>query len=414
MDYQISLHCRVIPNYIHNEEMISIPLGDSTVEQSKASGDAEFRALQSAIEPITSVRSSGDCNGQQLSESTTNKSYEDQELSKGANGFQIAEEITLFSTNSFRTFSHMPRPLQSNSSLENSAGESLVLYSFSFQNPQSLHVWAVVACLSRVSCNIESLPIKMCVHFETVRMEYFDRVRVNYFFVPWIAGMLLRLGLPSSIAPENVHPAVCCIFMIPIAVLELKIYGQFVHQGKEISGSSCKPFHPFVRNRKFHDSPYRNKSRLEGNCILLLYCGINSLRGCVHNPLPEIVLRYHRFQKNMPSVLSVYCSSKLGQRGVRSNIRILRYILQDAAFSLTFLVFGLDNENGFLPRQPTEVFNDLGGMCIPNYDNVSGRTKICREREASHCSYIGLRFLFGLHGNDINSCTVNCCEHGSG
>ncbi|XP_057815331.1 S-type anion channel SLAH3 [Cryptomeria japonica] len=258
----------VIPNDIHNEEMISINLGDSTVEQSKASGDAEFRALQSAIEPITSVRSSGDCNGQQLSESTTNKSYEDQKLSKGKSypglprlSFaerqtslswpssprdkitakhvpsldslyiyehclsiqEIAEEITLFATNSFRTFSHMPRPLQSNSSLENSAGESLVVYSFSFQNPQSLHAWAVVASLARVSC------------------------------------MLLRLGLPSNIAPENVHRVVCCIFMIPIAVLELKIYGQFVHQKKEISGSSCKPFLPFVRNRKFHDNPHRKK-----------------------------------------------------------------------------------------------------------------------------------------------------------
>ncbi|GLJ08008.1 hypothetical protein SUGI_0079430 [Cryptomeria japonica] len=55
-------------------------------------------------------------------------------------------------------------------------------------------------------------------------MEFYDRVRVNYFFVPWIAGILLMLGLPSDIAPDKVQPIPWCIFMAPIVVLELKIY----------------------------------------------------------------------------------------------------------------------------------------------------------------------------------------------
>ncbi|GLJ08012.1 hypothetical protein SUGI_0079480 [Cryptomeria japonica] len=74
--------------------------------------------------------------------------------------------------------------------------------------------------------------LKCLFHFETVRMEYFDRVRVNYFFVPWIAAVLLRLGLPSSIAPDKVHPLLFCIFIVPFSILELKISGQWFTKGK--------------------------------------------------------------------------------------------------------------------------------------------------------------------------------------
>ncbi|GLJ08013.1 hypothetical protein SUGI_0079500 [Cryptomeria japonica] len=71
--------------------------------------------------------------------------------------------------------------------------------------------------------------------------EYCDRVRVNYLFVPWIAGMLLRMGLPSDIAPDKVHPIVCCIFMAPIVVMEVKIYGQWFTRGKRSLARIANP-----------------------------------------------------------------------------------------------------------------------------------------------------------------------------
>ncbi|GLJ08010.1 hypothetical protein SUGI_0079450 [Cryptomeria japonica] len=72
-------------------------------------------------------------------------------------------------------------------------------------------------------------------------MEFCDQVRVNYFFVPWIAGILLMLGLPSDIAPDKVQPIPWCIFMAPTVVLELKIYGQWFTKGKRSLARIANP-----------------------------------------------------------------------------------------------------------------------------------------------------------------------------
>ncbi|KAH9290585.1 hypothetical protein KI387_034702 [Taxus chinensis] len=77
--------------------------------------------------------------------------------------------------------------------------------------------------------------------FEIVQKEYNDRVRVNYLFIPWIAGMLLRMGLPSHIAPNKVHPVLWCIFMTPITLSELKIYGQWFTKGKRSLARIANP-----------------------------------------------------------------------------------------------------------------------------------------------------------------------------
>ncbi|GLJ08011.1 hypothetical protein SUGI_0079460 [Cryptomeria japonica] len=53
--------------------------------------------------------------------------------------------------------------------------------------------------------------------------------------------MLLRMGLPSDIAPDKVHPIVCCIFMAPIVVMEVKIYGQWFTRGKRSLARIANP-----------------------------------------------------------------------------------------------------------------------------------------------------------------------------
>lgn len=74
--------------------------------------------------------------------------------------------------------------------------------------------------------------LKCALYFEAVRREYFHPVRVNFFFAPWVVCMFLAIGIPTSIAPENLHPAIWCVFMTPILFLELKIYGQWLSGGK--------------------------------------------------------------------------------------------------------------------------------------------------------------------------------------
>jgi hypothetical protein len=72
--------------------------------------------------------------------------------------------------------------------------------------------------------------LKIIYFFEAVRREFHHPVRVNFFFAPWIACMFLTIGLPSAIA-SSIHPATFCVFMAPLFILELKIYGQWLSGG---------------------------------------------------------------------------------------------------------------------------------------------------------------------------------------
>ncbi|GLJ08018.1 hypothetical protein SUGI_0079610 [Cryptomeria japonica] len=49
------------------------------------------------------------------------------------------------------------------------------------------------------------------------------------------------LGLPSDVAPVKAQPILWCIFMAPIIVLELKIYGQWVTKGKRSLTRTANP-----------------------------------------------------------------------------------------------------------------------------------------------------------------------------
>ncbi|KAL0454258.1 UNVERIFIED_CONTAM: Guard cell S-type anion channel SLAC1 [Sesamum latifolium] len=58
---------------------------------------------------------------------------------------------------------------------------------------------------------------------------------------PVVVCMFLAIGVPSSIAPNTLHPAVWCTFMAPIVFLDLKIYGQWLSGGKR---RLCKVANP--------------------------------------------------------------------------------------------------------------------------------------------------------------------------
>lgn len=77
-------------------------------------------------------------------------------------------------------------------------------------------------------------------YFEAVRREYHHPVRVNFFFAPWIAALFLAIGVPPRIA-TSFHPAVWCCFMLPIFLLELKIYGQWLSGGQRRLSKVANP-----------------------------------------------------------------------------------------------------------------------------------------------------------------------------
>jgi len=63
--------------------------------------------------------------------------------------------------------------------------------------------------------------LKCIFYFKVVRIEYYNPVRGNFFFAPWIACMFLALAVPPHVA-KSIHPAIWWVFMSPVLCLELK------------------------------------------------------------------------------------------------------------------------------------------------------------------------------------------------
>ncbi|XP_072958910.1 guard cell S-type anion channel SLAC1 [Typha angustifolia] len=94
----------------------------------------------------------------------------------------------------------------------------------------NLSLW-LLALAMLVSVSV-TYACKCAFYFEAVRREYFHPVRVNFFFAPWIACMFLAIGAPRRFSPKQLHPAIWCVFVAPVFLLELKIYGQWFSGGK--------------------------------------------------------------------------------------------------------------------------------------------------------------------------------------
>lgn len=102
----------------------------------------------------------------------------------------------------------------------------------------NLALWLLAACtLTLVFCIYF---LKSIYHFEAVKREFCHPVRVNFFFAPWVAAMTLAIAVPPVIA-ESVHPSVWCIFMAPLLILELKIYGQWLSGGEKRLSKVANP-----------------------------------------------------------------------------------------------------------------------------------------------------------------------------
>ncbi|XP_072991865.1 S-type anion channel SLAH3-like [Typha latifolia] len=106
----------------------------------------------------------------------------------------------------------------------------------------SLTVNLVLWCIAlALVCTVSLLySLKIMCYFEAVRREYYHPIRVNFFFAPWIACLLLAIGVPPSVAVD-IHAAVWYIIMAPIFLLELKIYGQWLSGGQRRLAKVANP-----------------------------------------------------------------------------------------------------------------------------------------------------------------------------
>ncbi|KAK4286279.1 hypothetical protein QN277_002858 [Acacia crassicarpa] len=78
-------------------------------------------------------------------------------------------------------------------------------------------------------------------HFNKVKNEFLNPVEVNYLFVPWISGLFLLQSSPH-IPPTTVHYQVLwLVLVVPVVVLDVKIYGQWFTKGKRLLAIVANP-----------------------------------------------------------------------------------------------------------------------------------------------------------------------------
>ncbi|KAK7312704.1 hypothetical protein VNO77_36776 [Canavalia gladiata] len=83
--------------------------------------------------------------------------------------------------------------------------------------------------------------LKCMFHFDMVKDEFLDHVGVNYLFVPWISWLLLLESSPF-LTPTTLHyKLLWWVFVVPVVMLDVKIYGQWFTKGKRYLSMMANP-----------------------------------------------------------------------------------------------------------------------------------------------------------------------------
>ncbi|KAI3803565.1 hypothetical protein L1987_31721 [Smallanthus sonchifolius] len=100
-------------------------------------------------------------------------------------------------------------------------------------------IWSL-SLLILVSLSI--LYILKCVLLsDMVKKEYLNHISVNYLFAPWISWLLLLQTSPFYSQKAVYHHVLCWVFVLPIFILDVKIYGQWFTKGKRFLSTVANP-----------------------------------------------------------------------------------------------------------------------------------------------------------------------------
>lgn len=103
---------------------------------------------------------------------------------------------------------------------------SVLLWSLAFFILASLSLIYLLRCL---------------LHFDKVKAEFLHDVGVNYLFAPWISWLLLLQSSPF-IGPKTLYYTLFWgLFIAPIVVLDVKIYGQWFTKGRRFLATVANP-----------------------------------------------------------------------------------------------------------------------------------------------------------------------------
>ncbi|CAA7408394.1 unnamed protein product [Spirodela intermedia] len=92
-------------------------------------------------------------------------------------------------------------------------------------------LWSLALATLVLFCLLYAL--RCIFHFDSVKAEYYDHVGVNYFFAPWISGLLLLQCSPFFLPGTKPYVALWWVFSTPVLALDVKIYGQWITKGKK-------------------------------------------------------------------------------------------------------------------------------------------------------------------------------------
>lgn len=102
-----------------------------------------------------------------------------------------------------------------------------------------LLLWWLTLCTLTLLSSLYIL--RVIFHFKMVKAEFLHHVGVNYLFTPWISWLLLLQAMPAGYLKNFPHAILWGIFVMPVVILDVKIYGQWFTTEKRFLSMIANP-----------------------------------------------------------------------------------------------------------------------------------------------------------------------------
>ncbi|KAK8496675.1 hypothetical protein V6N12_063935 [Hibiscus sabdariffa] len=108
--------------------------------------------------------------------------------------------------------------------------------------PSTVCLWLwCLAVLTHISLSFVYV-LRCYFHFGLVKAEFLNHIGVNYLYAPWISWLILLQSAPVLLPITSlVYPILCWTFIVPLVMLDIKIYGQWFTTEKRFLSVMANP-----------------------------------------------------------------------------------------------------------------------------------------------------------------------------
>lgn len=101
----------------------------------------------------------------------------------------------------------------------------------------------VLWCIALFTLSLLSLLylLRCLFRFDLVKAEFLDHVGVNYLFAPCISWLLLLQSSPFATPHTTSYLVLWWIFVVPVLILDVTLYGQWFTKGKRFLSTMANP-----------------------------------------------------------------------------------------------------------------------------------------------------------------------------